>query len=592
MLLRLGLHQQLIAQDLKKGEDLVEAPAIASGFCVHNLFQSNMVIQRDKPIKIWGWAKPGEKVTVTLGTNQVSDVTDEKRKWMVTLPERPASSKPLQIVIQGADKKIELKNVLVGDVWLLGGQSNMAHPICRVEDGDLEIASANYPNIRILQVPLQDGPKAKRSFPRLYQWSGFFKMHYRRGYWDVCTPENVRELSGIGYVFARRIHTASQIPIGVINVSRGGTCLETWTPMEVLNATQSSEVETKLSEWDKKISQYDPKTARADPALDMNRPGNCYASMLTPIAGLSVKGAIWHQGYNNAVESGYVEGHVMYYQLFGKMIESWRRAFEDPQMPFGIISLCTDGPFQTLDNYLEMMVNEGQFIRDVQYKTYLDYRSAGDNQVGFVSSYDMRRDWYHPQLKRPVGERIARWALATQYGKSIPWQPPMITEMRVLEDKLELSFNAPVDAGRGKPIEGFAIAGEDRMFQPATAENLELRKDKNNRPVYDYNKVILSSPHVAKPIHYRYAWGRNPMGNLKFRYKFDSSILPTQRSDDWRIHEVPYSFGDKADRRTLNQIRRVNRSLDMQRRIKDAQKLIEGNKESNDQEIDSILKRN
>jgi len=573
-----------------------------------------MVIQRDKPVRIWGWAASGEKVKVILDGQQRSVTVGKDRSWKVTFPAMPASSKPREIFVKGNGKTIKLDNILVGDIWVLGGQSNMEHPICRTEDGSLEIASANYPNIRILTVPAQNGPKAKKGFPRLYEWHSFFNQHYRKGDWDVCTPEIVQELSAIGYVFARRIHMASQIPIGVVDVSRGGTCLETWLPIDVLKATDTPEVKAMLAEWDRKIAEFNPQKdlqdrikrhhqwvermkkdgkkipadrtvpsdLRPGPAMDYNRPGNCYASMLAPIAGLPVKGAIWHQGYTNAAQP---EGHVMYYQVFAKMIEAWRAAFDDAEMPFGIISLCTDGPPQTLDNYLEMMINEGPYIRQAQYQTYLDYVEAGDKNIGFASSYDMRRSWYHPGLKVPVGERMARWALATQYGKNIAWKPPLITGMKTEGGKIVLTFDVPVDAGHDNPIEGFAIAGKDRRFQPAKAEHAVIRKDSHNRPVYDYQTIVLSSPYVANPIHYRYAWGRNPMGNLKPRYNFDSAILATQRSDDWKIYEVPAKFGDKADRQTTNLARQANRLYDMDRRLKDAQHLLDEHQAKNANEL-------
>ena len=597
--------------NLVRGENSIAVPARGEGLCVHNLFQSNMVIQRDKPVKICGWASPGERVTVMLEDNKQAVTAGKDRCWKVTFPPMSASCEPLMMTVKGQEKTIKLDNILVGDVWVLGGQSNMEHPICRTEDGNLEMASANFANIRLLTVPSQNGPQIKKGFPRLYEWHSFFNTHYRKGDWDICTPESVYEFSGIGYIFGRRLYMASKIPIGVIDASRGGTNLETWIPMEVLRGTDTPEVNATLDEWDKKIREYDPQKdlenrvkryhqwvermkkdgkdipadrkeppsdLRPGPAMEYNRPGNCYASMIAPIAGFPVKGAIWHQGYTNAA---YPEGHVMYYQLFSKMIEAWRSAFDDPKMAFGIISLCTDGPWQTKDNYLEMMVNEGPFIRQAQYQTYLDYVKAGDENVGFASSYDMRRSWYHPGLKVPVGERIARWALATQYGKKIAWKPPVITDMVTKGDKIILAFDVPVDSPKGCALEGFAVAGKDKLFQPAKAEHLIIRKDSRNRPVYDYNKIVLSSRYVSKPIHYRYAWGRNPMGNIKPRYNIDSSILATQRSDDWKIYEVPVKFGNKADRRTLNQARQANRMFDMERQIKDAKYLLETEEEKN-----------
>jgi len=600
---------------LQRGKDSIDVPATGPGLGVHNLFQPNMVLQRDKPIRVWGWAQPGEKITVSFASQQQAATTAADRAWSVTFAAMPANSDPAQMVIKGKTAKLTLDNILLGDVWLLGGQSNMEHPLARVEDGDLEIASANYPNIRILTVPAQNGPIEKQGFPRLHEWHGFFNQHYRKGDWDVCTPEIVEELSAIGYVFARRIHMTSQVPIGVIDVSRGGTCVETWTPDSALRKIGTPEVDRWLVEWDRKVADFDPKkdlkeqikrykqwlarmkkdgkeipadrtaptAPRPGPAMDMNRPGNCYASMIAPIAGLAVKGAIWHQGFNNAMQP---EGHVLYRQVFPKMIAAWRNAFGDPQMPFGIISLCTNGAPQNLDNYLEKMIDEGIYIREVQYQTFLDLSKAGDKNIGFASSYDMRRSWYHPGLKAPVGERIARWALATQYGESIDWRPPVLTDMKTGNGKITLTFDIPVSSLRDWPIEGFAISGEDRRFQPATAEHRVTGKDGRNRPTYDYRSVALTSPHVPNPVHFRYAWGRNPMGNLIPRSTASRAPLATQRSDDWRIHEVPVKLGNQADRTTRNLAIQTQRMFDLQRRLKDAQHLLDEQQQSNNKALE------
>jgi sialate O-acetylesterase len=606
--------QALAEEKLQKGLDRIDVPAFGSGLCLHNLFQSNMVLQRDKPIRIWGWAAPRETVTVSFAGRQQIETAGADRAWSVTFPAMPANSTPAQMLIAGNNANITLDNILLGDVWLLGGQSNMEHPLDRVEDGDLEIASAKYQNIRVLTVPAQNGSEEKEGFPRLYEWNGFFNTHYRKGDWDACSPEIVRELSAIGYVFARRLHMTSQVPIGVIDVSRGGTTVEAWTPDEVLRKIGTPEVDTWLAQWDRRVTEFDPlkdlderierhhqwvdrmkqegreipadRTVPSDkrpgPAMDQNRPGNCYASMIAPIAGIEVKGAIWHQGFNNALQP---EGHVMYHQVFPKMIAAWREAFNDTNLPFGIISLCTEGKPQNLENYLEMMINEGIYIREVQYKTFIDLSSAGDQNIGFASSYDMRRSWYHPGLKVPVGERIARWALATQYGEKIDWKPPMVTEMKAEGGTIRLTMDMPVTGLRDWPMEGFAIAGKDRRFQPAKAEHLVTGNDDRNRPVYDQKVIVLTSPHVSEPIHFRYAWGRNPMGNLMPRSTKSRAPLATQRSDDWRIHEVPVKFGDKADRQSTNLARQTHRLFDTQRRLLDAQRLLDEHQEKNTDEL-------
>lgn len=551
------------------------------------------------------------------------------RAWKVTLPAMEANSEPQTLTVKGKDQTLTLENILVGDVWILGGQSNMEEPLNNVENGKLEIVSAHYKSIRILTVPAQNGPKVKKGFARLHEWSNWSSRHFRKGDWDICSPEIVRELSAIGYVFARRLHMAAQVPIGVIDASRGGTTVETWTPTPVLKKIETKEVKGMLADWEKKVTEFDPQKdlekrvenhhnwvknmkkqgkdipqgrtvpddLRLGPAMDQNRPGNCYASMIAPIAGLSVKGSIFHQGFNNA--GGGSAGADMYYQVFAKMITAWRKAFNDPQMPFGIISLCTAGEPQTRDDYLEKMVNGGIYIREAQYKTFLDFLKAGDENVGFASSFDKRRSWYHPQLKIPVGERISRWALATQYGfeKDIKWKAPMYTEMKIEEGKIILKMDTSVRAVTNGPIEGFAIAGKDRRFQPAEAEWLVTGKDQHNRPKHDRRVIALSSPHVLEPLHFRYAWGRNPMGNLQ---SADHNDLPfaTQRSDDWRMENVPVKLTGFDDLPPKDFARRANHESkkalqldDLGRRLKEAQALIEEHKEKYEQDRAAERKR-
>ena len=507
----------------------------------------------------------------------------------------------------------------------------MEEPLNNAENGKLEIVSANYPGIRILTVPAQNGPDTKRALPVCMSGSSWSNRHFRKGDWDVCSPEIARELSAIGYVFARRLHMASQVPIGVIDASRGGTTVETWTPTSVLKKIETKEVKGLLAEWEKKVAEFDPQKdlqkrvenhhnwvknmkkqgreipkgrtvpndLRPGPAMDQNRPGNCYASMIAPIAGLAVKGAIFHQGFNNA--GGGSAGADMYYQIFAKMITAWRDAFKDPQMPFGIISLCTAGEPQTRDDYLEKMVNGGIYIREAQYKTFLDFpKSRRDGNAGFASSFDKRRSWYHPQLKIPVGERISRWALATQYGfeKDIKWKPPMYTEMNLEGGKIILKMDTWVRAVTNGPIEGFAIAGKDRRFQPAEAEWLVTGKDQHSRPKHDRRVIVLSKgPHAPDPIHFRYAWGRNPMGNLQ---SADHNDLPfaTQRSDDWRMENAPVKltgFDDLAPkdfaRRANHESQKALRLDDLGRRLKEAQALIDEHRQRYEQERDSERKR-
>jgi len=598
-------------------EDVVDVPAIGKGLCVSNIFQANMVLQRDKPVAVWGWADPGEKVTVSFAGQAADAVAGPDRSWKAALKPMAASSTPQVMLIKGKRKTLELESILVGDVWVLGGQSNMEFALAKVDDGELEAISANLPQIRLLTPPRGKGFKSVASFERLHEWSDWSKRHFRKGDWDVCTPEVAREFAAIGYVFGRRLHMAAQVPIGLIDVSVGGTTVEAWTPEAVLKKIPGAETREMMKEWAEKIAAFDPKAdlekriaafhrrnearkargetipadqkppsdLRPGPVADKNRPGCRYASMIRPLEGLSVAGALFHHGFNNCFSGS--AGARMYYQVFGKMITAWRRAFADEKLPFCIISLCTAGAPQTHDNFLLPMYDVGPLLREAQYRTFVDFRNAGDEAIGFVSSFDQRKSWYHPQIKVPVGERAAKWALTTRYGlltgrgAEENWLPPAITEGKAADGKIRLTFNTTVktkDDSDGKLL-GFAIAGADRRFFPAAVDwYTDGKRDSRNRLQYKRNMLVLSSPFVPEPKHYRYAWARNPMANI---VNGRGIPLASQRSDDWVLEETPIKLPTprgmdaRSARRWLSgRLRKELGLADTERRIREAEATI------------------
>jgi sialate O-acetylesterase len=560
-----GISANEVPKQLPK-QNVVDVPAIGPGLCLSNVFQTNMVLQRDKPLKIWGWAVAGEQVTVSFAGQEMSTTTAADRTWQVTLTAMPANSTPQSMTVKDKSSTLTLENILVGDVWLLGGQSNMEFPITRVDDGDLEAVSANFPEIRLLTMPKGEGFNSVPSFERLHEWSDWSSQHYRKGDWDICTPESVEEFSAIGYIFGRRVHMASKVPIGLIDVSIGGTTVETWTPENVMQTIEGKETQNLMQEWSDKITAYNPQAdlehrieqyhknekkkssgqpvpseLRPGPVADTNRPGHCYAGIIKPLTGLSVKGAVFHQGFNNCFHGS--AGARMYYQVFGKMITAWRGTFNDPHMPFCIISLCTADKPQTRENYLKPMFDAGAYIREAQYQTFLDFRKAGDKHIGFASSFDLRKSWYHPQIKIPLGERAAKWALVTQYGTlqgndaENYWLPPTIQEVKSINNSLHLTMSTPVTMKDDSENEmnGFAIAGNDRRFYPAEVKwHTEMTSDNKTKEVR--NVLVLSSPFVQEPAHYRYAWARNPMANVTNNRQVP---LPAQRSDGWLLEETP-----------------------------------------------------
>ncbi|MFK7788436.1 MAG: hypothetical protein AB8C95_02940 [Phycisphaeraceae bacterium] len=609
----LAVPAQAQTPKLVKGEDFIEVPAISEGLCVSNVFQSDMVLQRDKPIHIWGWANSGEKVTVTFAGNSASATADRDRAWKAELPALEANATPQAMTIKGERSNLTLDNILIGDVWVLGGQSNMEFPLSKVENGNLEIISANFPEIRILSIPVGEAPvEHNKSFEQIYQYSSWSSRHFKKGSWDVCTPEIARELSAIGYVFARRIHKAANVPIGVIDASRGGTTVETWTPLTNMRKMDSEPTKALLADWDAKVAAFDPNAdlanriekkkqwiqrktkdgaelsdkdkqlptkVEAGPIANHNYPGSCYGGMIAPLEGLSIKGAIFHQGYNNAFSGQ--QGIDMYTDVFPEMIKAWRSAFNDPEMPFGILSLCTAGDPQQLENYSEMMFDAGVGLRAAQYKTFEDLYKAGDKNIGFVSTYDLRRRWYHPQVKLPAGERAARWALVTQYGvsdRTIAWKPPMLTGMEVKDGSLVLTFDADVQDPEDGPMLGFAIAGEAREYHPATAVHFVKGKDNRGREQLDRKKIVLTSIMVPDPIHFRYAWSRNPVANVQLSGNKDVPI-GTQKSDDWGLEEAPLSVVENLDpensRANRGKILNTLKQQDRARRLTEAQQLIQ-----------------
>jgi sialate O-acetylesterase len=577
----------VLGAPLPRGQNVIDTPAMSDGLCVSNLFQSHMVIQRDAPIRIWGWAAPGDTVTVTFDGAKRTATAAADRSWSVTFPALPAGDEPRTLVVADATNTLTFDDILLGDVWVCGGQSNMEFEMAKVDNGDLEIASAHFDSIRLLTLPQGVSQKAVANFGR----------HHHKGFWERCSPESVREFSGIGYTFARRLHMATRVPIGVIDISRGGTCVETWTPMEVLRAMDHDDIRQLLAEWDAKIAAWDPaqdlerRVAQfrerrregkvpADakeptepgpsPAVDVNRPGNCYGGQFGPLIGLAFKGVIWHQGYNNAFTDSTRCGEA-YAATLTRMIQAWREATRQPDMAFGIIAQETEQEPQSLDNFLSGFTDNGCLIREAHFKVFDTLRRAGDKTIGFAAADDMRRSWYHPQIKIPVGERIARWALATQYGVTIRWLPPTITETNVDGPALVVKLDADVVPYNSGPIHGFAIAGSDRKWYPATAAYWTDEKKHVHRSV-----IVLTSPFVPEPVAYRYGWHRNPMGNLKIQ----SSELPVPiaRSDTWTLNDLYEAYTGKTtasptamNRAERGELRRALEAADTRRRLEEAE---------------------
>jgi sialate O-acetylesterase len=531
-----------------------------------HIFDNNMVLQRDKPVKIWGWADPWEKVKIEFGGQVKTAVANQQGEWFAFLDAMTANAQPAEMRISGRESSVLFTNVLVGDVWVLGGQSNMEFDLARIFHGDAEILSANFPAIRLMTIPSSANLKPEKDFERINEYDSWYDRYDKKGAWFICSPETVPTFSGMGYIFGRRIYMASQIPIGLVDASLGGTTVEAWISPETLN--KMPENDSLLQQWNNKVATYDPEkdlkekiknweirnAARLKeglepapkptdpspyPAYDRNFPGSSFTGMVAVIAGLTVKGAVFHQGYNNALEDSRPK---QYAANFKALINDWRQTFNDTNLPFGIIEFSAGGEPQTLDNYEVRMLDPSPDIREGQFNAFKELPNTG-----YVCSYDQQVNWYHPQKKVEAAERMARWALSTQYGFDLKWEPAICKNVERLKDKIIITFDKEVKTSDDRPIEGFAIAGSDRHFFPAKAAYVRTQNEQG-KPDFDKTRIEVWNSLCSDPVEVRYAWARNPLGNL---VNVECPIIPVPlfRTDQWDYPEAPYQPEEYAAHR-------------------------------------------
>jgi sialate O-acetylesterase len=390
------------------------------------------------------------------------------------------------------------------------------------------------------------------------EYDSWYDRHDEKGYWFVSSAERVRTFSGMGYIFGSRLHRATGVPIGLIDVSRGGTTIESWLSPEML--ADMPENRELIKQWNDRVEAYDPEEnlkqrienwerrseARKkqglevapkptepspSPAFDHNFPGSSYNGYIAPIEGLTVKGVVFHHGYNNALSDARPS---LYATNFKALIEDWRNRFNDRELPFGIIELSAGGEPQTSENFEVRMVDAAPYIREGQYAAYRSLQN-----VGYLCAYDQQVNWYHPQKKSVAGERAARWALSEFYEKSLPWEPARLLKYERKDVTMVISFDRMLKSSDDRPFEGFAIAGSDRHFYPADADFYVIGTGRNGKPEFDKTRIVVSSPLVEDPVAVRYAWARNPLGNM---VDADSRIIPLPpfRTDDWEYPEAPY----------------------------------------------------
>ncbi|MGC9319205.1 MAG: sialate O-acetylesterase, partial [Armatimonadota bacterium] len=455
---------------------------------------------------------------------------DEDGRWMVRLD--PIESEvPLTVTISGSNE-IVLSNVVIGDVWICSGQSNMVWPVARSLNAEDEIADANHPMIRLCQVQ-----RATAQEP----------IDEVAAQWQPCTPETVPNFSAVGYFFGRDLHEQTGVPIGLISTNWGGTPVEAWTSREKLAGDPA--FQPLLESWQTRLAAYPEALARYEsetlPAWEKQvtearekgeqpprkpsppegpdsprRPGNLFNAMIHPLIPYGIAGAIWYQGEANA--HGGVNGAWIYQRLFSAMIRDWRERWGQGDFPFAWVQLANfravreePGPSAWAD------------LREAQTRTLSLPATGMALAIDVGDAADI-----HPTDKQTVGHRLALWALATVYGQDVVYQGPTYESMDVEGSRIRIHF-ANINGGlrRGvtdnapypSPLLGFQIAGRDRRWVWADAE---IQGD----------TVLAWSDQVRNPVAVRYAWADNPVANL-----YNDAGLPAVpfRTDRWPLSTRP-----------------------------------------------------
>ncbi|WP_198664728.1 sialate O-acetylesterase [Lewinella sp. IMCC34191] len=472
------------------------ATGLAAEIRLPDLFTDHMVLQREQSVPVWGQAAPGSRITVSFASQEVQAETDKTGQWRVSLAPMEASADPATLTITG-DGTLTLDDVLVGEVWLCTGQSNMQWRLLESAGGEEAIAAADYPEIRLFNV--------SRSV-------AFGREEGKLANWVRCSPETVPQFSGVGYFFGLDLYRRLGIPIGLINSSYGGSQAEAWTPRSYLAADTAlaptiareeiwaAERPAVQAEFDRQVAEY--KTARAaaeesgdklprpprvpDALRDYRIAGSIYGNMIEPLTPFAIRGALWYQGESNEERAEQYEG------LLTTMIRSWRDEWGQGDFPFAIVQLPN---FRAVSEQPED--EAWSHLRDRQRRV----AESVDN-TGLIVTIDVgEANDIHPTNKKDVGSRLARWALAQVYGADELAGGPRFERVKFKNSKAILYFDRVGDGlttRDGEAPAEFAVAGQDGEWTWAEAN------------IVGKDKVVVRSASVDRPVAVRYAFNRNP----------------------------------------------------------------------------------
>ncbi len=460
---------------------------------LNGLFQSGMVLQQKQSAPVWGVTEAGAEVRVSgsWSKKSVSTKADADGKWQVTI-DTPEAGGPYQVAVRSGAMTKTLKNVLIGEVWICSGQSNMQWKMrgFGVQHWAADVAKAKKPNIRLCNIP---------------QVLGLEGQDDVKATWQSCNPNTVLNFSAVAYFFGSQIHEKTGVPVGLISTNWGGSSAEAWVSPEVL-AKQFPEFKTQSSRYAGWIKQTGVTyQARNKPkTLNQRSPSVLYNAMIEPLVPFAFRGVIWYQGESN------VKQPEQYQTLFPAMIRNWRDKWGQGDFPFYYVQIA---PFHYKTNPMSTA-----FLREAQTM------ALSEPNTGMAVTMDVGNPTnIHPKLKKPVADRLARLALSRTYGmKGIVDVGPMFESSSVKGKTIELSFQgvgSGLTTNDGESPSHFMIAGSNRQFVKAEA-------------TIQGDKVVVTSEAIAKPVAVRYGWGSADMPNLSNQEGLPASSF---RTDDWPI---------------------------------------------------------
>lgn len=452
----------------------------AAAVRVPSIFGSEMVFQRNQVAPVWGWAEPGEQVTVEFASQLVHTTADTDGSWKVALAPLETSFEGRTLTIRGdrSDQRLRFDNILVGEIWILAGQSNMGWPVSKSLEGDVAQTRANYPWLRIFRQSPNEGASDERA------------PDVKNGTWTICTPATAATVSAVGFFFAESLHPHLSTPVALVHTQMGATWIESWIDPSTLATLPGS------APYAAMIRQAQEDVAAGTKKLEdsllgvhrFRRPGGLYNGKVAPLQPFAIRGVLWYQGEGNANRA--MAPH--YFDMLSALVGTWRRDWQQGDFPFIIVQLPrfakgTDTPSWPL-------------LREMQLRA-----SRALPNTGLVVTIDTgERDDIHPPEKRPVGKRTAKLARALVYGEHIEGRSPQLEHHEIKGRQAILHFSH-VDTGlktQEGELRGFEICGNDRIFKPAQAQ------------ITNSNTVVVTSTEVSEAIAVRYAWAPFPEANL------------------------------------------------------------------------------